>query len=97
MDSGHVTVIALAAAIGVVLMVASMFLGFVIAAASWPPVLAVVLRPVDYWVGMGVTGRFVCFNRLSGIMFLLPASWVGVDGLRGGFQWWQGLRLTGVY
>ena len=34
-------------------MAASMFLGCVIAAASWSPVLAVVSRPVVCWVGVG--------------------------------------------
>ena len=82
MDSGHVMVIALAAAIGAVLMVATTFLGCVIAAAFWPPVLAVVSRPVDCWVGTGVTGRLVFFNRLSEMTFLFLAFWVGVDGLR---------------
>ena len=33
---------------------------------------------------LGRDGMFVCFNRLSGMTCLLPVSWVGVDGLRGG-------------
>ena len=32
----------------------------------------------------GLHWRFVCFDGLSEMTFFLPASWIGVGGLRGG-------------
>ena len=65
-------------------LVVSMILGCAIVITSWPPVLAVFLRPVVCCGGMGCTGRFVCFDGLFGLTFFLPALLVGVGGLRGG-------------